>query len=142
MSDTKNVLIGYDGANQHSFSAGPRDLVRLNPGVNTVDAGVWDRVIAAAKKEMAGPNPCKSGGILAMIEVGTVTIIPSSDGGAIDFASMNAGEVISLVEAEFDPDKLEVFLADEKAGKARATVIKAIEKHIAALEVPASGDQE
>lgn len=139
----KKILINYKGANIESVSAGPRDLIRLTPGINSVDADVWARVIAAAKVEAKDKKSKTKGGILFLIENDLVVEVPAmgaggddaetDENGLVDITKMKPREGIEVVNAELDLGTLGVFLAAEKGGKNRATLVAAIEKQIDAL---------
>ena len=97
----KTILVNYKGANQESVSAGPADLVRLNPGINTVDADKWARIIAAAKKEKAKSK----GGILYLLDNDLVAVVPAA--GAGDGEGAGEGYVRVCVDGPvFDADEI------------------------------------
>ncbi len=142
----KTILINYKGANQESVSAGPTDLVRLNPGVNKVDADKWARIIAAAKKEKVKSK----GGILYLIDNDLVAVVPAAgtggddvetdENGLADITKLNVKDGIEVVNAVADIASLNVYLAAEKGGQNRATLVKAIETQIDALTLAAEED--
>lgn len=151
----ETILVNYKGANQESVSAGPRDLVRLNPGVNTVDKATWERIIAAAETERKSNKSKSKGGILFLMENDLVAEVPAmgavaSDeepgGGLVDVTKMNVKEGIEVVNGEADLGNLNTFLAAEKGGQNRATLVKAIEDQIEKLnkaaEEAASGQDD
>jgi hypothetical protein len=147
MSD-KKILVNYKGANQETISAGPRDLVRLNPGVNTVDADKWDRIIASAENERDSKKiTTPKGGILYLMDNDLVSIVPAkgsdngggnlNENGLANITKLNVKDGIEVVNACADIATLNVYLTDEKGSQNRATLVKAIESQIDALEVAA-----
>jgi hypothetical protein len=143
MSDKKTILINYKGENVESVSAGPRDLVRLNPGVNTVDAAMWKRIIDAAEIEQKNKKSKTKGGVLFLIDNDLVSEVPAmgseetDETGLVDITKVNVKNGIDIVRAEADLESLGVYLAAEKGKENRATLVKAITGQIDALETAA-----
>lgn len=147
MSEGK-ILINYKGANQETVSAGPRDLVRLNPGVNSVDADVWDRIIKSAENERKSSKvKTPKGGVLYLMDNDLVSVVPAvgSDGGTggaggnglADVTKLNVKDGIEVVNACADIGTLNTYLTAEKGSQNRATLVKAIDNQIEALETAA-----
>lgn len=63
----------------------------------------------------------------------------ADDAGEVDFAALNAADAIDVVDAAVDADSLDVLERHETDGKARKSVLAAIEKRRAALA--AGGEQ-
>ena len=136
---SKKILVNNSEPTQLTFSAGPTDLIRLNPGVNEVDGGVFDRVIEAAEKEKKASG--KAGGILIFMEDEKVYVVSGKEDGddsgsttgKVKLDALTVPQAQDVISAEGDLEVLANLLEDEQTGKDRTGVVKAIEEQIALI---------
>lgn len=113
------VIVYLNEARQHTFSAGPKHLMRLNPGSNIVDEN-------DLKQCMKHSESLKS-----MVENDVVVV----HGNEVDPRKMKVPEVLQLVDMETTVEGLFVLLEKEnEKDKPRSTIIDAIEAKIQHIE--------
>lgn len=154
---SKNKVVIFNGATQHSFSAQKDCLVTLNAGSNVVSVEKLNRIMGTTGDEEL--DAMKSDSFLEMLDDETIVILdedsvvtaetseeentsgvknPNDDNIEIDIVKTGAKDAISLINAEVDVEKVKSWLAAEKASgnDARSSVVKACNKQIEALEKP------
>jgi len=167
MSQNKDVVVMFNGACQHSFSAKKDCLVTLNAGTNVVSIEKLERLTGKtgdeeldAMKSQSFINMHDTGEIEiindeAVVEVvsaqkDNVTGINANTAGnketiIIDTVKLGAKDAITVIGAEIDADIIQGYLdAENAADTPRVTVIKACEDAITALlaEPANTGDEK
>lgn len=136
-------IIYYDGANQHSVSAGPKHRVVLNPGQNKVDDEVWNKITEAAEKEAANENNKTRGGVTYLLENGKIKVLESAvTGNQLEIGALNQKDALELIDIETSTENLVTFLKQEKGGKARPKLIAALESKILNIEEAEAAEAE
>lgn len=125
MSETKTRIVVLEEARQHTLSAGPAHMMRLNPGRNIVDETVYQRVSSTSET------------FKALVSAGKIVV----KGESIDLKKMNAAEAIETIEAETTVEGVDELMETEmKDGRPRKTVVEAAESWKAVLEETGGGD--
>ena len=119
-------VLYLDEARQHTLSAGPTNMIRLTPGRNVIEDDDYEAVLNCRSKN----NPKEKSRLEEMIDAGTIRVI----GDAVDISKMNARDAFELVELEATEEGLLDLHDQESGGKARSTVLKAIEGRMDAID--------
>ena len=161
---SKNKVVIFNGARQHSFSAQKDCLVTLNAGSNVVSVEKIERLLGETGDKKLDKMASESfvdmyaSGEIEIIDEeavvtaqsGTkdkntdITIGKTGDVIKIDIIKLGAKDAITVINSEADAEKVKAYLdAETAAGEdARKTVVKAAEDAIVALEAPASTEEE
>lgn len=133
------AIVVYNGANQHSISAGPDHRVVLNPGQNIVDDEVWDKIYNHAQKERDNKRSKTRGGVLYLEDEGMLEVITLND-DEFDISATPKKKAIEIINSEIDLGVLKSYQDAENAGKSRKGVLEALTAQIHLIEQANSGD--
>lgn len=134
------ITVYLNEERSHSVSAGPKDLVRLIPGRNTVDADVWKRIEAAA-----GEEEKKTKREASLYFMKRKQLIQVMGEGEFNITELSLPDAMDAIEKETTVAGLRELLDQEQAKKSRArkTVVDVISNRIDELTMePESSDDE
>ena len=142
-----NMVVIYDGLNLRTFRGKRGEIVKLKPGKNVVDSSLWHRVKEAKGEEekISAINLLIKQRMIKELQPVTADakVVGDEDGdGDTDIGNYNAETAIELVENTLNDSELEELQAAELAGKARKTVLKAIDAQREAIKPPGDSDDE
>jgi hypothetical protein len=96
--------------------------LRLLPGTNVVDPTDWKRFVSHPLNQL-------------LVDEGELVPNQTDEGEARKLSDMNAAETVETIKDTFDLSVLDALYEEEStAEKPRETVLKAIQKQVAAIE--------
>ncbi len=130
-------ILYLDEARQHTLSAGSEHLMRLVPGRNVVDDGVFNAVLNDVGKDANGKRGISR--LQNMIDDGTIKVA----GETVDISKMKVSEALNLVELETTEVGLNDLIDQENASvKPRKTVVEALAAKLESILKPKETNPE